>query len=792
MKARDLKLGAVLEFEENQGRITFQGDRFLLMNANAMGLMRREIIAVLGLDMARRLLTRYGYACGYSDALQLRELYKWESEEEWIKAGPMMHTLEGVVKVVAGPLDYSRKADLFDFQGQWHNSFEAEQHIKHLGRSDSPTCWTLTGYASGYTSAFFGRQAVCIERSCLGQGAPYCSWQLARPHQLGDDGQQAVHDLEGFNLAGTISMLEEQIAARTHELSALHGASQVLAESLALDEILQQVLPYILEATRTVFGRIFLLDETGNKLELCVQAEPGDPTQATQLYTTLPVVEDSRWKRLVSGALVIQKDLAAMRLLPELSRRHNWRSLVQVPLPVHGVLRGVMELATTSPNWPGSPDDRRLLLSLGRQIGMALGKARLYEQEQQQAQAWRSLVEIGRKVANNTNTQQVLESLVTSARALLNSELAFVGLINEQEQVLQVTACSGTRNQELKHLRLPFNRGLTQSIMQSKQPFIIQEYARDIRLQGEPTPEVLAENIISMLAVPLTANKTVLGVLYMGERHERFYREAEVDLLLALATQAAISVNITRLHEREINQMKEVERVKEDFLAMITHELRTPLTNIKGISTGLLYEGLELDKTTEQTLLRVISEEADVLTELVSNLLDMSRLEAGSWFIQPEQCTFDEIVEGVKHKLGGILGLRELQIESEPSLPVLKVDLNQIERVLVNLIANALKYSGIGPIRLQARFAQPFWLEIRVSDYGSGIPPEDRPHIFDKFYRVKPNSSQKLPVGAGLGLAIVKGIVEAHGGAIWLADSEVGATFCFTLPVLVNADTSSE
>ncbi|HEX2911122.1 MAG TPA: XylR N-terminal domain-containing protein [Chloroflexia bacterium] len=791
MKAQDLKLGTILKFEEDHGIITFKNNRFLLIDAEAMGLLRREIIAMLGYDMARRLLTRYGYVCGYSDSLRLRQDYDWDSEEEWMMAGPMMHMLEGIVQVHPVELKYSRSEDTFNMRGEWLNSYEASQHIKHLGISNNPTCWTLAGYASGYASAFFDRQLVCIESKCVGKGDSACIWQITRPHQLGPEGKQALKDLEGFNLAGTINMLEEQIAARTAELSALNAASLVLAESLSLDELLSRVLPHVLRATGSSFGRVFLLEESGDRLELRVQSEPDASGLATepaltQLYVALPAIDRSEWGRLKAGSLVTSHDFSHSLLIPELSSRHNWRSLVKVPLMVRGELAGIMELASKQVNWPVTLEEKRLLQSLGRQIGMALGNARLYEQEQQRARAWRGLVEISHKVAGSRDKEQVLASLVEYARELLDSEVSLVALLNEAEDALIMAATAGTRTHALNNLRLPHNQGFTATLIETNQPLITLNYAEDARLVNGPTPAVIAEGIVSMLAVPLMANDKVLGVLYVAQRSTHYYTEADADLLKALATQAAITVEKARLYEREIARIKEVERIKADFLAMVTHELRTPLTNIKGITTGLLQPDINWDASTQQTFLEAINEETDVLTKLVSDLLDMSRLEAGAWTIYLEECTFDEIVHDVQRKLVGVVQGRDIEIEAAEDLPRLRVDPTQITRVLVNLLTNALKYCKSGKVILSARPAEDKWLEVRVIDNGPGIPPSERARIFDKFYRSgQSNPAVAAAPGAGLGLAIVKGIIEAHGGRIWLEETPVsgGATFVFSLPL---------
>jgi signal transduction histidine kinase len=787
MKAKELKFGTVLDFNEEQGHISFRGNRFLLIDAEAMGLLRREIIGVLGQEMTRRLLVRYGYACGYYDALRLRQEYQWEDEEEWLMAGPMMHRLEGIVQAIPHTLTYSRQQDTFLMEGEWLNSYEAAQHIKHFGKSGQPVCWTLSGYASGYASAFFKEQVICIERECTGKGDLHCKWVIRRPHQMGYEGQQALRDLQGFNLAGQINMLEEQIAARTSELSALNAVSIMLGESLSLDELLQRVLPHVLKATGTEFGRIFLLNDEGNKLELRVQTEPDQinlELEPTQLYVSLPVSERGGWGRLRAGNLVVSHNLAGIALLPELSGRHKWRSLCSVPLMERSTIVGVMELASPNTQWPNTAEERRLLLSLGRQIGMALGNARLYEQEQQRARAWRGLVEISHKVASSLDKQQVLESLVEYSRELLNSEISLVSLLDVENHELEIVATAGVRrNSKLKNLKIKVGQGYSRSFLVNEQPVIIVDYLNDPRLEGQPTPAVLEEGIVSMLAVPLTARGNVLGVLFVAERHRHVYSEAEAELLKALATQAAITVDTARLHEREIERVKEVERIKADFLAMVTHELRTPLTNIKGMSSSLLQKDVEWDEENKRAFLEVINEEADVLTNLVSNLLDMSRMEAGAWTIHLEVCTLEEITQEVRRKLAGLLLHHRLAVKVPPGFPSLRVDPNQIGRVLVNLLTNSIKYTPPGTITISACELNREWVEIRVADEGPGIPLEDRQYIFDKFYR-----SSKIAgfssTGAGLGLAIVRGIIEAHGGEIELAEpvNSTGTIFCFTLP----------
>jgi len=137
MKPEELKLFEFLECDERLGTIRFKNRRMLTFEADALGLLRKELIEGLGVDRARRLLTRFGYACGYRDALTSKELFSWESDEAWLAAGPRLHTLEGIVHVRPVRLNIDKSRGVFDVEVEWLNSYEAEQHLSHIGKYGS-------------------------------------------------------------------------------------------------------------------------------------------------------------------------------------------------------------------------------------------------------------------------------------------------------------------------------------------------------------------------------------------------------------------------------------------------------------------------------------------------------------------------------------------------------------------------------------------------------------------------------------------------------------------------------
>jgi two-component system, NtrC family, response regulator HydG len=171
MRASDLDLKELLQFDPDGGILRFANERVLLLDAVALGLLRRELIALLGASGARAVLTRFGYAHGWRTAENLRSGLPWDSEDEWRHAGGRLHTLQGLVRVESpGP----REGPKLIGDSIWRDSYEAEQHLLHLGPSDEPVCWTLTGFASGYLSRAYDTEIYCLEERCRGKGDACC------------------------------------------------------------------------------------------------------------------------------------------------------------------------------------------------------------------------------------------------------------------------------------------------------------------------------------------------------------------------------------------------------------------------------------------------------------------------------------------------------------------------------------------------------------------------------------------------------------------------------------------
>ena len=283
------------------------------------------------------------------------------------------------------------------------------------------------------------------------------------------------------------------------------------------------------------------------------------------------------------------------------------------------------------------------------------------------------------------------------------------------------------------------------------------------------------------LLAPLQSARSLLGEIRLWRETPAITPEEE-RLLDAFAGQGVLALERGRLVRTatQTRLLEESDRLKTAILSSVSHELRSPLAAIKAAVTSLRSEDIEWSSETTAELLAVIEEDTDQLNQLVGNLLDMSRLEAGA--LQPQRrwnVLLDIIGEAIR-RLQQEIKTRPIQIDASEDLPLVAVDFELMVHVFTNLLSNSLKYSPEGStVLVQAQPLDGQTLLVRVQNQGPGVPEADLERIFDKFYRI--TAAERI-TGTGLGLSICKGIVEAHGGRIRAANLAEGFAFQFTVP----------
>jgi PAS domain S-box-containing protein len=285
--------------------------------------------------------------------------------------------------------------------------------------------------------------------------------------------------------------------------------------------------------------------------------------------------------------------------------------------------------------------------------------------------------------------------------------------------------------------------------------------------------------------VLIKSKSNVLGVMTLEGEAVRRMTPQDVQLLTAIGHEIGTALENAQLVKdaAEVRVLREVDRLRSELIANVSHELRTPLGLIKLFSTALLADGFEFDRETQREFLTEIDQETERLEQLVNNLLDVSRIQSGRLRISKQAVDLAQLA-------GKVVSRMELQLTEHhfiQAIPVRSlmamVDPLRLEQVLWNLLSNAMKYSPRGGTIKTSVHADARQVLICVSDEGLGIPPGDLEKVFDRFYRVE-NASTRTIGGAGLGLAVSRGIVEAHGGRMWV-ESKLGAgsDFYVSLPV---------
>ena len=327
-------------------------------------------------------------------------------------------------------------------------------------------------------------------------------------------------------------------------------------------------------------------------------------------------------------------------------------------------------------------------------------------------------------------------------------------------------------------------------LLHPRQTVTITDITSDPRLPLHLRSVLFESQIHDLVIFPLHVTGDWLGALIIYFEQETSISQIELRHLKVLINQMTITLfnlKLLDVEEKSRHSAEKANEIKTEFLAMISHELRTPLTSIIGFTTTLLAENVTWKQNEQRDFIQTIYQEANRLQELIDHLLDLSRLEVGLLPTRPKPESLHKIFQDAFSQLQILSEKHHLTINLPDQLPKVNVDPKRIVQVLVNLVKNASAYAPEGTeINITAKVRDKF-IQINVKDEGPGIPLADRKNVFKAFMRGKGNESV-FPKGAGLGLAICKGLVEAHGGRIWIRSSNPpGTTISFTVPLVSSS-----
>ena len=402
-----------------------------------------------------------------------------------------------------------------------------------------------------------------------------------------------------------------------------------------------------------------------------------------------------------------------------------------------------------------------------------------------------ALGEVSQVVGSSLDLDKVLSSIVRHAVQLSEADGGTVFTFDRNKQIFLLKTSYGVNQsfeEELRRSRI--SKGDASVIGQAsvrREPVQI----ADIQVLGEyPLACVQREGYRAVLAVPLIDENELVGGLVVLSKKAGTFPERGVNLLHTFAAQSILAIRNARLFEEieeKGRQLARADKHKSEFLANMSHELRTPLNAILGYTELILDEiyGTVPDKIVE--VLTRLEKNGRHLLNLINDVLDLSKIEAGRFTLTLGDYSLTELIESVHSSLESLAAEKNLALKLNlpEKLPNGKGDDQRLTQVLLNLVGNAIKFTEEGEICIEARAEDECFI-VSVVDTGPGISEENLHTVFREFHQVD-GSSTKQKGGTGLGLAISKKIVEMHGGRIWVSSSVgAGSTFTFSIPVRVE------
>lgn len=443
-----------------------------------------------------------------------------------------------------------------------------------------------------------------------------------------------------------------------------------------------------------------------------------------------------------------------------------------------------------------SRDEVQMLAAFMDQAAAALENARLFEEVERRAHELELLHTVSLAAATETRLEDTLQSAVETLAAGLGNVRVGLFLSSPHSHTLRLEAGVGYHPNLIGNLYLRPGEGIVGQSAERGEPVLL----TDVR---SPASILAAPDTRSVLCVPLTAGPFIVGVLAVESEQPNAFTTADMRLLSTLAGNLGMIVERARLFtevegtrlelqqraqalEAANKRLQELDRLKDNLVASVSHEFRTPLNSIIGFSEVLL-KGIVGEMTPKQReCVQNILVSGEHLLELINQLLDFYKLDAGRMTLEPAPFDVTGLLEEVRATVLPLVGQKAqtLELDYPADLPPLVADRFRIKQVLLNLLGNAIKFTPAGGrIMLSCALVDPQAISFSVKDTGVGIRPEDKNKIFEEFYQVSDSSAVRTK-GTGLGLTISKRLIEMHNGRIWV-ESEYGkgSTFSFVLPL---------
>jgi len=576
---------------------------------------------------------------------------------------------------------------------------------------------------------------------------------------------------------------QERRACEAERLAAAAGAiSASLDVNVTLDKVAEQAAQLLqLDAAATC-----LFDEAEGSVSLHIWSKQNTlPSENLHALETLLARTEAFKLIQERGEPVIIDDILTSSLLPvTLVEQLGIRSIAILPLTTaRGVIGFIAAPKCTDYHWV--IDDVRLAMAFATQSATAIENARLFVSLQQHNRRIEAFNMLAQLLSTLPDPNQHLEVILKRVMEIMDLDAGMILSYDQHVGDLHLVAHQGLPEMaslDLSELPLRPLHEVACLVVALEEPLLL----CGMEGKGCTAYEILRHAVFcGLMAVPLVASSTILGVLLVGCHNSRKLTEEDLSLFTAIGQQLGLSLTNAQLlrSASEMEALREADRLKSGFIAAVSHDLRSPLTAIRASVESLLDRGGVQSAWTQENLLHNIAGQAGRLGRLVDQLLDLSRIEAGVLALDRDWTELPVLIADTLAKFEGLNNGCKVECDLSDDLPLHYVDPDRLVQVLWNLLENASKYAlPYSSIRVETSWTGNEVL-IGIADRGPGIPPGEHEKIFQHFYRLDRDIGTHTQ-GSGLGLAICRGIVQAHGGRIWVEDRPGGGSiFRIALPL---------
>jgi GAF domain-containing protein len=542
-------------------------------------------------------------------------------------------------------------------------------------------------------------------------------------------------------------------------LESVQAVTDTALAHLELHPLLGALLPRIHDVLGVDTVAVLLLEEETD--ELVATAAVGIEEEVEQ-GVRIPVGKGFAGRVAAGRRPVVLGDVDHSDVLNPILREKGIKSLLGVPLLVHGGVVGVLHVGTLTPREFSEHEIELLQLAADR-AAIAIEHARIYAAERETRLKLERLQVVTDIALAHLELEELLAVLLPRIRDALQTDTCAVLLLDEENKDLVARAALGIEEEVEQGVRIPLGKGFAGRIAQSGQPVILDDLA-----EADVFNPILREKgITSMLGVPLLAQSEVIGVLHVGTLTPRRFGQDDIELLQLVAERVAVAIERAQLHE----ELLLLDELRANFVAIASHELRTPAASVYGAVATIVERGDELPPEAREQLLQIAYEQGERLSRLLDQLLDLSRLDSRRIRVSPRPVVLHSVLSKIARE--AVPQGTPLELNIPEDLAVI-ADPLVLDRVVSNLLVNAVRY-GRPPIVVSAE-QRDRHVRVAVEDRGSGVPEDLRARLFDRFERGDDAH------GTGLGLSIARAYARAHGGDLFYEPTDDGSRFELLLP----------